>query len=113
MASILLIVDRARAQYDCSERFGTTRTVAHFSCGVAGWREFQDAEVEVKMADLKAELNIQVLSQIRAWSRLILAEGRDWQFFSDCVATRERNWEEVAKDDITSLAKAHVNIAFA
>jgi hypothetical protein len=47
MASSWLIVDRARAQYDYSERFGTTRTVAHFFCGVAGWREFQDAEVEV------------------------------------------------------------------
>jgi hypothetical protein len=49
MASSSLIVDRARAQYDCSEQFGTVRTVAYFSCGVAGWREFQDAEVEVKV----------------------------------------------------------------
>jgi hypothetical protein len=52
MAPSSLIVDRARAQYDCSERFGVIRIVAYFSCGVAGWRELQDAEVEVEMASL-------------------------------------------------------------
>jgi hypothetical protein len=29
--------------------------------------------------------------KIRSWSRLILTEGRDWNFVSDSVVTRERN----------------------